>query len=255
MKTWKHFVVVAVILFSGVCSIYAQDLIVLRDGNMIEAKIVEISPSEIRYKRFDNLDGPTIVLPVTNVLSIRYENGTSEIFNANTTAGQRETAINPDKLTVGIIANPSGLLLYGPSISVDFSKGNFTSQIDIIIPYGLVSTSGGGIGFLSTFNYLWHSRLGGFYLGGGLGYIWEKDYHQGYNYREDFHSDGAYWDSHLNTFGLNIGYKFVTKSDLSFRTGVFAAVAIDWASREWSRNARPVSFYIKPDIAVGYSFR
>jgi hypothetical protein len=70
----------AVFLFAGgVFSANAQDLIALRNGDVIEARVTEISPSEVRYKRFDHLNGPTIVIPVADVLSIRYENGTVEI--------------------------------------------------------------------------------------------------------------------------------------------------------------------------------
>jgi len=158
--------------------------------------------------------------------------------------------MNPDKLTIGINANPAGLLLFGPSVSVDFSKGNFNSEVSIIVPFGLAGSSAGGVGFLATLNYLWHSRIGAFYLGGGIGYIWEKDYH----YYLGDGSGNPYWDSHMNTFGLNVGYRFVTASGMYYRIGAFAAVAIDWASREHSSNPRPVSFYIKPALTIGYSF-
>ena len=66
---------------SGIAA-HAQDLIVLRDGNMIEAKVTEISASEIRYKRANHLDGPTIVVSATLVLSIRYSNGKVDIISA-----------------------------------------------------------------------------------------------------------------------------------------------------------------------------
>ena len=56
MKQFYFFA--AVFLFvGGLFAVNAQDIIVLKDGNMIEAKVTEISSSEIRYKRFDNLDG------------------------------------------------------------------------------------------------------------------------------------------------------------------------------------------------------
>jgi hypothetical protein len=90
----KYLVIVAVFLFiGGIFSVYAQDMIVLKDGNIIDAKVLEISPTEIRYKRFNHLDGPTIVVSIVDVLSIRYENGTSEIFNTNITAGQENAQI------------------------------------------------------------------------------------------------------------------------------------------------------------------
>jgi len=80
MRTWKRLIFAAIFLFiCGAFYVNAQDMIVLKDGNMIEAKVVEISPSEIRYKRFDHLDGPTIVIPSANVLSIRYGNGNYEM--------------------------------------------------------------------------------------------------------------------------------------------------------------------------------
>lgn len=42
----------------------AQDLIVKTDAAKIEAKVIEITPEAVRYKRFSNPDGPTYVLPV-----------------------------------------------------------------------------------------------------------------------------------------------------------------------------------------------
>lgn len=58
----------------------AQDLIVRRDSARIEARVTEISPTEIRYKRASNPDGPTYVLPLGDVRSIRYANGEEEVF-------------------------------------------------------------------------------------------------------------------------------------------------------------------------------
>jgi hypothetical protein len=75
-------VLMAVLLFmGGIAAVSAQDLIILRDGNVIESKVTEISPTEIRYKRSNHLDGPTIVVPAVNVLSIRYTNGKVDIIN------------------------------------------------------------------------------------------------------------------------------------------------------------------------------
>jgi len=84
------------LLFGGLFSAHAQDMIVLLNGNIIEAKVMEIHPSEIRYKRFDNLNGPVIIISKDSVLSIKYENGLLEIINAPPSArnerGQTERA-------------------------------------------------------------------------------------------------------------------------------------------------------------------
>ncbi len=63
-------------------SLSAQDLIVKTDATQVEARVLEISPEQIRYKRFSNPDGPTYVLPVNAVDYIRYANGETESFRA-----------------------------------------------------------------------------------------------------------------------------------------------------------------------------
>lgn len=59
----------------------AQDTIVKTDSKSILVKILEISPSEVRYKRFSNPDGPTFVLPVADIAHIVYQNGERDDFN------------------------------------------------------------------------------------------------------------------------------------------------------------------------------
>jgi hypothetical protein len=59
----------------------AQDLITTRSGEQIRSKVLEVGPADVRYKKFDNIDGPTYMLLRSEVMSIVYENGTSDIFN------------------------------------------------------------------------------------------------------------------------------------------------------------------------------
>ena len=54
---------------------WAQDIIITTDAQKIEAKILEVSKSEIRYKEKDNLDGPTFILPTEDIVTIIYANG------------------------------------------------------------------------------------------------------------------------------------------------------------------------------------
>lgn len=56
------------------------DLITLRDGTDIEARVIEVGSKAIKYKRCNNIEGPTIVVNVENVFMIKYANGTKEIF-------------------------------------------------------------------------------------------------------------------------------------------------------------------------------
>jgi len=88
----KNTCIIAFLLIFGIFTANAQDLIILRDGNVIEGKVAEISPSEIRYRRLNHLDGPMIVIPRTQVMSIRYQNGTVEVMNTGTVTAGTATA-------------------------------------------------------------------------------------------------------------------------------------------------------------------
>ena len=67
-------------LCCGISAAVAQDLIVRTDSTRIEARVTEVSPETVRYKRFSNPDGPTYVLPVAGIDYIRYANGETDRF-------------------------------------------------------------------------------------------------------------------------------------------------------------------------------
>lgn len=74
-------VLLAVLITS---SAFAQDIIVTNDGKKINSKVTEINENDIRYKDFENLEGPAYTLKKSEIASILYENGQVEIFNLNT---------------------------------------------------------------------------------------------------------------------------------------------------------------------------
>lgn len=76
----KRTILLLVAALFGVLSAAAQDLIVKTDATKIEARVIEITPDEVRYKRFSNPDGPTYVLPVSHIHYIQYANGEKEYY-------------------------------------------------------------------------------------------------------------------------------------------------------------------------------
>tara|TARA_B110000196_G_C21133414_1_gene659728 strand:- start:634 stop:1158 length:525 start_codon:yes stop_codon:yes gene_type:complete len=67
------------------------DNIILRDGNEISAQIVEITPDMIKYKKCSDIDGPIISMYKSDVMMVRYKDGSKDIFkneqaNVSTTA-------------------------------------------------------------------------------------------------------------------------------------------------------------------------
>lgn len=56
------------------------DIIILKDGQELKAKVLEIGPNEIKYKMCDNLTGPTLSKNKSEVFMIKYPNGTKDII-------------------------------------------------------------------------------------------------------------------------------------------------------------------------------
>lgn len=58
------------------------DNIILRDGSEIRGYVVELGVSEIRYKKCEYKDGPTVVIEKSKVFMIQYVNGSKDVFSA-----------------------------------------------------------------------------------------------------------------------------------------------------------------------------
>lgn len=76
----KKFLFIVCALMAAV-TLFAQDIIVTKEAQKIDAKILEVSTSEIRYKELDNLDGPVFMLRTDEINSIIYANGKVVLYN------------------------------------------------------------------------------------------------------------------------------------------------------------------------------
>jgi hypothetical protein len=75
------FIIISLLVYSGI--LFSQDTIVLADNKKVIANVSEVSPSQIRYKRFDMPDGPVFTENLSNIQSIHYKNGVVDHFNKN----------------------------------------------------------------------------------------------------------------------------------------------------------------------------
>ena len=76
----KKIIVIACVVMASM-TLVAQDIIITNDAQKIEAKILEVSKTEIKYKENDNLDGPTFILETKEVSSVIYSNGKVVLYN------------------------------------------------------------------------------------------------------------------------------------------------------------------------------
>lgn len=63
----------------------AQDVIVKKDGSTIISKVLEVSDTEVKYKKFSNMEGPTFTIKVKELQAINYQNGEKESFDVKIT--------------------------------------------------------------------------------------------------------------------------------------------------------------------------
>lgn len=56
------------------------DLVTMRNGDEIEVKIMEVNPYDIKYKKCNNLEGPSYTVNKSDVFMIKYSNGTKDVF-------------------------------------------------------------------------------------------------------------------------------------------------------------------------------
>lgn len=106
----KYLLIIAVLCIYGIS--YSQDNIVLKTGEEISAKVLEIGTSEIKYKKTSNPEGPTYSISKSEVFMIKYENGTKEVINKIESIEQKKPAKTPQKGTEEKPAGTAGKKSY-----------------------------------------------------------------------------------------------------------------------------------------------
>ena len=86
------------IVILGCTATFAQDMIVKKDGSIIQSKVQKIGTQEVEYKKWTNQDGPTYSIAISDILAINYQNGEKETFetlNNSPTATMAAYAATP----------------------------------------------------------------------------------------------------------------------------------------------------------------
>ena len=115
-------------LATTICS-FAQDIIVTNKAQKIDAKILEVTSSEIRYKELDNLDGPTFILRIDEINSIIYANGKVVLCNqqhSNEISEKQKSAEATAKANAlaGLFGNPGNVGQKGNPTGLRITGGN-----------------------------------------------------------------------------------------------------------------------------------
>jgi hypothetical protein len=67
---------------------YAQDVITKRNGDIIPAKIAEVSTEYVKYRKSENPSGPIYTVAASEIFMIKYENTGKDVFEQSSVTGQ-----------------------------------------------------------------------------------------------------------------------------------------------------------------------
>ena len=93
------------------------DELIFRDGSEIKGKVIEITRTEIKYKKCDMLDGPLYVVKKSKIFIIKYANGARDVFKEETIENDQNSNQNVKKNhNLATLAFIFGLIGIYPSV-------------------------------------------------------------------------------------------------------------------------------------------
>ncbi|HEX8548552.1 MAG TPA: hypothetical protein VF691_16440 [Cytophagaceae bacterium] len=113
---------------------FAQDVIVKRDDSRLDAKVVEIGPSTITYKKFNSTDGKEFKISKNDVTEIQYQNGEVEQVTAPSVRSSYTTDFGKHFISY----NTMSLLFSNISFAYEyyFSTGHFGIKVPLTLGFG-----------------------------------------------------------------------------------------------------------------------
>ena len=239
---------------------FAQDIVILKNGTSIDAKVLEVDDNSIRYKKFDNPEGPTYTEKKEAISEIRYKNGSKEIFN-------QEKSTSPDKnpnsvwwtkareTKLGFWMDPLGCAQWGPMVGMSIRMGmNFDVKAHMRIYHSEFPLAEGfnrnnfknGVGFGLEFSKLFATTHGNWHTGllfetAAFESYEERDYYDGY-YHYNTLDFALYTIAATGGYTLRFSNRFFI--DFSLQTGV---------SIEYDRYVDQL-FYANASLKLGIEF-
>lgn len=152
----KRLLTAAAAVFITALTAQGQDILVMTDGNNIEAIVTEVASSYIKYKRYDYQNGPVFTVEKDRISQIRYQNGSIDVFKeqeperheTNATDGTRKYRFQ-NTLVPAEKKPKEKRFRFGLHAGVALPVGTFNDNTgNALIPLGGI---GGGAGTGATF--------------------------------------------------------------------------------------------------------
>src|ERR1051326_6993457 len=142
----KNIITSIAALFIITLSSFAQDMVTLRNGTMLQGSILEVNAEVLKMKRSDNPDGPVYTIMKSDIYKVEYQNGSKEVWND-------KGDIDPD-----YVPTPQDRTKYnGPRVGFTYIGDGYIA--DAMIRDGKTP-------FVTQFGYQFETRL--FHIPNGL---------------------------------------------------------------------------------------
>ena len=199
----------------------AQDILVRKGGEVENVKVLEVSPTEVKFKKSNNPDGPVFIENRSNLYSIKYQNGEVQLFNEKVKRERTRSLppsiySNPPKFTHEVelfIGDGWGA---GYQLRKDFNQYigwdiigvSYMTRFESPENIGLVNIRPLGVKAYTPA----HKAIRG-YVGLKLGYSfgYEKDYYNKYFYINDniyYETHSLYYKEHFFGLDFSLGVQF-----------------------------------------------
>ena len=105
----------SIIAFFATCMLLstklnAQDIVILNSGEEFKSKVDEVLDNEIKYYKWENLNGPKYSIKKTEVFMIRYQSGFVENYSKNKTLENKNVKIDSTKNSKNQTSNETSFI-------------------------------------------------------------------------------------------------------------------------------------------------
>lgn len=185
----KQFFLTLIMVFCFSMYADAQDKIITKDAESIDAVILEVNLDDVRYRKADNPEGPVYRILKSDISTIIYGNGYVEVFNESKpekrqprNTGHYQMYDDEDAVTIGIIGNggcrfnpdnPMPITIMNNFYTYNGYTINSETTLQIINSFdpSIGTQFQSGSRMITAGNVL--ASIGGAFLGAGLGtLIW-----------------------------------------------------------------------------------
>ena len=154
---FKNLFVVVICLASSV-TLFARDVITLRNGIDIHAVIYEVGEKEIVYRRVDNLHGSVFRLRKSEVFRVVFDNGTVIVFDQTATPTTTQVQRPTQPIQNVVLPQPEQQVIIHQPAEVEIEDVSRGREERIAVNFGAFMGGGGLIGF--DFGGLISNRIG-----------------------------------------------------------------------------------------------